>query len=61
MRPRTDLDFLIYPLAMEEVATCPACGAPMTVAVYEARDNCPDFSTFRCEACMRTEKFVFEN
>jgi hypothetical protein len=29
--------------------------------VYEARDNSPDFSTFRCEACMRTEKFVFEN
>jgi hypothetical protein len=43
MRARTDLDFLLYPLATEEEPTCSACGAPMTIAVHEARGDRPDF------------------
>jgi transposase-like protein len=62
MRQTTDLDFLLYPLAAtKEMPFCPECGAPMTIAVLEARegDN-PDFSTFRCAACQRSERFVIE-
>jgi hypothetical protein len=44
MRGRSDLDFLLYPLATEEVPTCPECGALMTIALHEARDDRPDFS-----------------
>jgi hypothetical protein len=61
MRARTDLDFLLYPLATEEEPTCSACGAPMTIAVHEARGDRPDFSTFRCRTCTRSERFVLEN
>jgi predicted RNA-binding Zn-ribbon protein involved in translation (DUF1610 family) len=61
MRGRSDLDFLLYPLATEEVPTCPECGALMTIALHEARDDRPDFSTFRCPACTRSERFVLEN
>jgi hypothetical protein len=61
MRARTDLDFLLYPLATEEEPTCPACGKPMTIALHEARRDRPDFSTFRCLTCTRSERFVLEN
>jgi transposase-like protein len=61
MRARTDLDFLLYPLATDEQPECPACGKPMTVAMHEVRIDRPDFSTFRCPACMRSERFVLEN
>ena len=59
MKP--DQDFLLYPLATDEQPECPACGKPMTVAMHEARIDRPDFSTFRCPACMRSERFVFED
>jgi uncharacterized protein DUF3604 len=36
-------------------------GAPMTIAVHETRDDRRDYSTFRCEACKRSERFVFES
>ena len=61
MRGRSDLDFLLYQLATEEVPTCPECGALMTIVLHEARDDRPDFSTFRCPACTRSERFVLEN
>ena len=61
MRARTDLDFLLYPLATEEQPSCPECGKPMTIALHEARRDQPDFSTFRCVACKRSERFVDEN
>jgi transposase-like protein len=60
MRQTTDLDFLLYLLATDEMPRCPECGAPMTIAVLEARADGPDFSTFRCPACQRTERFVVE-
>jgi hypothetical protein len=58
---RTDQEFLLYPLGTEEQPTCPACGKSMTIALHEARGDRPDFSTFRCQTCTRSERFVFEN
>ncbi len=58
---RTDQDFLLYPLGTEEQPLCPACGEPMMIALHEARSDRPDFSTFRCQDCTRSERFVFEN
>jgi hypothetical protein len=60
MRTTTDLDFLLYPLAIEEMPRCSECGGPLTIAVLEAREGSPDFSTFRCTACQRSERFVIE-
>jgi transposase-like protein len=57
---KTDLDFLLYPLATEGLPDCPACGRPMEIVAYEARENLPDFSRFRCTACKRSETFVCE-
>jgi transposase-like protein len=60
MRRTSDLDFLLYPLAIEEMPRCPECGAPMTIAVLEAKEDSLDFSTFRCTTCQRSERFVIE-
>jgi hypothetical protein len=58
---RSDQDFLLYPLASAESPTCPGCGRPMEVVLHEARENLPDFSTFGCVACARSERFVCEH
>jgi hypothetical protein len=60
MRHTTDLDFLLYPLATDEMPRCPECGALMTIAELEAREESTDFATLRCAACQRTERFVVE-
>ena len=39
----------------------PVYGQGMTIAVLEAREDSPDFSTFRCAACQRSERFVIED
>jgi transposase-like protein len=57
---KADQDFLLYPLATEGRLDCPACGRPMEIVVYEARENSPDFSRFRCTGCKRSETFVCE-
>jgi hypothetical protein len=57
---RVDQDFLLYPLATADLPTCPACGGHMVVALHEVRDNLPDFSSFRCDACARSERYVCE-
>jgi transposase-like protein len=57
---KADQDLLLYPLATAEMPTCPACGSPMAIVLHEARENRPDFSTFRCDDCARSEKFVCE-
>ena len=57
---KTDQDLLLYPLITAEMPTCPACGSPMAIALHETRKNLPDFSTFRCDGCARSEKFVCE-
>jgi hypothetical protein len=58
---RSDEEFLLYPLATEGQPLCPACREPMKMALLEARSAPPDFSTFKCEACKRSERFSFEN
>jgi transposase-like protein len=55
-----DQDFLLYPLATADLPNCPACGGHMVVALHEVRDKRPDFSTFRCDACARSERYVCE-
>ena len=57
---KTDLDFLLYPLATEGPPECPACGTPMVIVLHEARENNPDFSRFRCAVCKRSETFICE-
>jgi DNA-directed RNA polymerase subunit M/transcription elongation factor TFIIS len=58
VRETTDLDFLLYPLA--DMPKCPKCGTLMAIAVMEAQEDGPDWSTFRCTACQRTERFAIE-
>lgn len=58
---RTEQELLFYPLATEKNPICPACGKLMTVSLHEARADSPDFSSFRCQGCSRSERFVFEN
>jgi hypothetical protein len=53
-------DFLLYPLDTGEDPACLSCGAIMTVAAHEARETKPDFITFRCANCGRSEKFLCE-
>jgi predicted RNA-binding Zn-ribbon protein involved in translation (DUF1610 family) len=44
---KTDLDFLLYPLATEGPPECPACGTPMVIVL-------------RCAVCKRSETFICE-
>lgn len=53
-----DAEFLLYPIDTGEDPACLACGNLMIVGGVEARDDQPDFITFRCEKCGRTEKFI---
>jgi predicted RNA-binding Zn-ribbon protein involved in translation (DUF1610 family) len=53
-----DQDFLLYPLDTGEDPVCLGCGALMTLAAHEAREAKPDFITFRCPNCGRSEKFL---
>jgi predicted RNA-binding Zn-ribbon protein involved in translation (DUF1610 family) len=52
--------FLLYPLDTGEDPVCLGCGAIMTVAAHEVRETKPDFITFRCPNCGRSEKFLCE-
>jgi hypothetical protein len=53
-----DEEFLLYPLDTGEDPVCLGCGAIMTVATQESRDAKPDFITFRCASCGRSERFL---
>jgi hypothetical protein len=55
---KTDQDLPLYPLTTADLPTCPGC--PMVIALHEVRKNSPDFSTYRCDYCARSEKFVCE-
>jgi predicted RNA-binding Zn-ribbon protein involved in translation (DUF1610 family) len=57
---KTDQDLLLYPLTTADLPTCPGCGSPMVIALHEVRKNSPDFSTYRCDYCARSEKFICE-
>jgi hypothetical protein len=55
-----DEEFLLYPLDTGEDPPCPCCGKPMLIASVEAREGKPDFLTFRCARCSRSERFICE-
>jgi hypothetical protein len=50
--------FLLYPLDTGEDPACLGCGTLMMVAGHEATENKPDYITFRCEKCGRSEKYI---
>jgi tRNA(Ile2) C34 agmatinyltransferase TiaS len=54
----SDQEFLLYPLDTGEDPACLDCGTLMMVAGHEVRDAKPDFITFRCKRCGRSEKYV---
>ena len=54
----SDEEFLLYPLDTGEDPTCLHCCTLMMVAGHEVREAKPDFITFRCKSCGRSEKFV---
>jgi tRNA(Ile2) C34 agmatinyltransferase TiaS len=54
----SDQEFLLYPLDTGEDPACLDCGTLMTVAGQEVRDTKPDFITFRCKRCGRSEEYV---
>ena len=56
----SDQEYLLYPLDTGEDPACLGCGAILTLAAHEARETKPDFITFRCAKCGRSEKFVCE-
>ena len=55
-----DQEFLLYPLDTGKAPSCPLCGQLMWLSSREARDDKPDFLTFRCGRCGRSEKFICE-
>jgi len=56
----SEQEFLLYPLDTDEDPVCLSCGTLMVVAAHEARETKPDFITFRCINCGRSEKFLSE-
>lgn len=56
----SDQEFLLYPLDTGEDPVCLGCGTQMTVAGHETRETKPDFITFRCPDCGRSEKFLWD-
>jgi tRNA(Ile2) C34 agmatinyltransferase TiaS len=56
----SDEEFLLYPLDTGEDPACLDCGTIMMVAGHEVRETKPDFITFRCKRCGRSEKYVCE-
>ena len=56
-----DQELLLYPLDTGLDPSCPCCGQPMRLAGGEMRDLKPDFLTFRCERCGRSEQLLSED
>jgi hypothetical protein len=54
----SDQEFLLYPLDTGEDPACLHCGTVMMLAGQEVRETKPDFITFRCERCGRSEKYL---
>jgi hypothetical protein len=55
-----DQEFLLYPLDTGEYPACLTCGTLMVIAAHEASETKPDFITFRCKNCGRSEKYLSE-
>ena len=56
-----DQEYLLYPLDTGDDPVCLGCGTLMGVAAHEVRENKPDFISFRCKSCGRSEKFVYDD
>ena len=56
----SDEEFLLYPLDTGTDPACLNCSTLMVVATHEVRETKPDFITFRCGGCGRSEKYVCE-
>ena len=56
-----DQEYLLYPLDTGEDPACLHCGTIMGLAAREVRESKPDFISFRCEKCGRSEKFIYED
>jgi hypothetical protein len=54
----SDQEFLLYPLDTGEDPACLDCGTLMVVATQEVRETKPDFISFQCKRCGRSEKYV---
>jgi hypothetical protein len=55
-----DQDYLLYPLDTGKPPICPGCSKTMVLAMAEVREGKPDFMTFRCNHCGRSERLVCE-
>jgi ribosomal protein S27AE len=55
-----DQEFLLYPLDTGDDPICPACGTTMVLASHESREVEPNFLSFRCVRCGRSERFICE-
>ena len=55
-----DQEYLLYPLDTGEDPACLRCGTIMGLAGHEVRETKPDFISFRCAKCGRSEKFICE-
>jgi hypothetical protein len=51
-------EFLLYPLDTGQDPVCPDCSTFMMLASHELRETKPDFITFRCKRCGRSEKYI---
>ena len=55
-------ELLLYPLGdPTDAPACTRCGADMPLARLEAAPGRPDYSTFRCPACNRSETFIADD
>jgi RNase P subunit RPR2 len=59
---KPDPEFLLYPLLNSDDPLCSTCQEPMELLTYEARGKAPkpDFVTFGCSRCGRSERFLVE-
>ena len=57
---KTDLDFLLYPLASEGPPNCQLAADRWRSCFTKPMENNPDCSRFRCPACKRSETFICE-
>jgi len=51
-------DLLFYPLATGDQPVCPKCCSPLVLVGFQSERGMPDFSSFRCPDCGRSETFT---
>jgi transposase-like protein len=51
-------DLLFYPLATGDQPVCPKCCSPLVLVGFQSERGMPDFSSFRCADCGRSETFA---